>query len=301
MYPAQRSLFACLQYRLGIPVALVLLLAFAAPRIEAAEKFALKSNIALVVDQDTGEFLVSKSADKKVPIASLTKLMTALVVTDAQLPMDEVLEITREVVAAEKKSHSRLPVGTRLSRGDLMLLALMSSENRAAAALSQGYPGGRKAFIAGMNAKAKALGMKSTRFTDLSGLSEQNVSTARDLLRLVSAADSEAVIRRYTTQREATIRVRSRPLQFVNTNRLVRNPRDWDINLQKTGFTNAAGRCLVMRATTAKRRLSMVFLDSVGTLTRFADAQRVRKHLEHQATKRGGRPTKVATVKDASP
>lgn len=282
-YFAPRSPFSRLHGRLAVCAALLLLLVISPARTEAADKFALKSNIALVVDQDTGEFLVSKDVDKQVPIASLTKLMTALVVTDAKLPMDEVVEISREVVKAEKKSHSRLPIGTRLSRGDLMLLALMSSENRAAAALSQGYPGGRKAFIAAMNAKAKSLGMKSTRFTDLSGLSDQNVSTARDLLRLISAADSEPLIQRYTTQRDTTVRVGGRPLQFVNTNRLVRNAKNWDINLQKTGFTNAAGRCLVMRATTAKRRLSMIFLDSFGTLTRFADAQRVRTQLERQS------------------
>lgn len=298
----RRSWLTCKSSRHGLILALWVLLAFGPTLVQAADKLGLKSNIVLIVDQDTGEFLVSKNADKKVPIASLTKLMTALVVTDARLPMDEVLEITGDDVDREKRTHSRLAIGTRLSRGDLMLLALMSSENRAAMALSRGYPGGRKAFIAQMNAKAESLGMASTRFTDPSGISRQNVSTARDLLRLVSAAESEALIRRYSTQSEATVRVRGRPLKFVNSNRMVRNPRDWDIDLQKTGFTNEAGRCLVMRATTLKRKLSMVFLDSVGTLTRFADAARVRKHLERQARAQLRRPTKtaIATAADAA-
>jgi D-alanyl-D-alanine endopeptidase (penicillin-binding protein 7) len=263
---------------------------------KAPTSLTLKSNVALVVDQDTGEVLVSKNVDTVTPIASLTKLMTALVVTEAKQPTDEILEITKEDLDVEKHTTSRLNPGTRLSRSDMLLLALMSSENRAAMALSRNYPGGRKAFVARMNAKAKSLGMTSTHFTDPAGLSQQNVSTARDLLRLISAADSVDLIRRDSTRIEDTVMVRGRPLQFVNTNRLVRaESREWDIGLQKTGFTNEAGRCLVMRATTLERRLSMVFLDSVGTLTRFADARRVRQHLQRQqATRRGPVLTPVA-------
>lgn len=270
-------------------VGLSILLSLAPFQVQArraAEDLSLKSNAVLVVDQDTGESLFAKNADVPMPIASLTKLMTALVVVDARLPMDEILEITRDDVDREKNTRSRLPVGTRLSRGDFMLLALMASENRAAMALSRGYPGGREAFLARMNAKAQSLGMASTHFADAAGLSTLSVSTARDLLRLVSAADSQEIIRKDTTQTEATVRVRGTPLKFVNTNRMVRNNRDWDIELQKTGFTNEAGRCLVMRATTLNRKLSMVFLNSFGTLTRFADATRVRRHLELQAKRK---------------
>lgn len=270
----------------GLGVALTMVLAFGSQPSAAADDMGLKSNAVLVVDQETGESLVSKNADVVMPIASLTKLMTALVVIDGRLPMDEMLEISNDDVDRDKHTRSRLAVGTRLSRGDMMLLALMASENRAAMALSRGYPGGRQAFLVAMNAKAQSLGMKSTRFADAAGLSSQSVSTARDLLRLVSAADSQALIRRDTTQPEGTVQVRGRPLTFVNTNRMVRNSRNWDIELQKTGFTNEAGRCLVMRATTLDRRLSMVFLNSFGTLTRFADAARVRKHLEQQARTR---------------
>lgn len=281
--------------------ALLLLLvgALGTQRVEAAgDKFGLQSRIAVVVDQDTGEVLVAKNADQKVPIASLTKLMTALVVIEARLSMDEVITINRDDLATAKQSPSRLPVGAKLTRGQLLLLALMSSENRAAMAVTRGFPGGRGAFVARMNAKARELGMKSTRFSDPSGLSDLNISTARDLLRLVNAADGDKLIRRYSTQLETTVRVRGAPLKFVNTNRLVRNASEWDIDVQKTGFTNAAGRCLVMRATTAKRRLSMVFLDSYGTLTRFADAARVRKHLERQARK-PAKARKVASNADS--
>ncbi len=260
----------------------------------------LKSNVVVVVDQESGEILISKNADVKTPIASLTKLITALVVIDAHLPMGEVLEVSRDDVDRDKHTHSRLTVGTRLTRADMLLLALMSSENRAAMALSRGYPGGRQAFVMHMNAKAKTLGMVSTSFTDPSGLSSLNVSTARDLLRLVSAAETQALIRNYTTQPEALVQVRKQRLKFVNTNRMVRNSPDWDIELQKTGFTNEAGRCLVMRATTLNRKLSMVFLNSFGTLTRFADAARVRRQLQLEAEQLRRLPTKVATVSKAA-
>lgn len=244
------------------------------------DALALKSSAALVVDQDTGEALAAKNADTVLPVASLTKLMTALVVLEAGLPLDEVLDIGREDIDTHKNTHSRLKVGTRLSRDQLLLLALMSSENRAAMALSRHYPGGREAFIARMNAKALELGMASSRFADAAGLSSQSVSTARDLHRLVSAADQQPLIRKYSTQANATVRANGRRLTFSNSNRLIRKSGDWNIGLQKTGFTNEAGRCLVMQATVLGRRLAMIFLDSSGTLTRYADASRVRRRLE---------------------
>ena len=283
-FPMFRTRMRCLL--LVVPA----LLAFGPVVAHAAGELTLKSNAALVVDQETGEALIAKNADVVMPIASLTKLMTALVVVDARQPMEEVLEISNDDVDREKHTGSRLSVGTRLSREDMLLLALMSSENRAANALSRAYPGGRSAFIARMNAKAHELGMNSSHFADPAGLSVQTVSTARDLLRLVSAADVQALIRRDSTQTEETLRVRGRPMTFVNTNRLVRSGRDWDIELQKTGFTNEAGRCLVMRASTLNRKLTMIFLNSFGTLTRFADAGRVREHLERTATARLQRP-----------
>ena len=245
-----------------------------------AGEMGLASHAALVIDQDSGETLLAKNSDAEMPIASLTKLMTALVVVEAHLPLDEVLEISEEDVDREKNTHSRLTVGTDLTRGQMLLLALMSSENRAAMALSTNYPGGRKAFVAQMNAKAKALGMTSTHFADPAGLSSDSVSTARDLHRLVSAAYAQPLIRRDTTHEEETVLVGRRMQTFINSNRLVRYGADWDIGLQKTGFTNEAGRCLVMQVTLQGRRVAMIFLDSFGKLTRYADATRVRQQIE---------------------
>ncbi len=296
--PSPRLLQSRMPYLYGLILALSTLLVIAPAPAEAhaAGDLSLKSFAVLVVDQDTGEALISKNADVVVPIASLTKLMTALVVLDAHQPMDEVIEIGNDDLDREKHTRSRLVVGTRLSRSDMLLLALMSSENRAAMALSRSYPGGRAAFLVKMNAKARALGMNSSHFADPAGLSSETTSTARDLLRLVNAADAQPVIRDDSTQTDGTVLVRRHQMTFVNTNRMVRNNRDWDIELQKTGFTNEAGRCLVMRATTLNHTLSMVFLNSVGTLTRFADAKRVREHLEQHAPKPLQRATTVATA-----
>lgn len=242
---------------------------------------ALKSSAALVVDQDTGEMLAAKNADAVQPVASLTKLMTALVVLDSGLSLDEKLEITRDDIDRIKRTPSRLPIGTRLTRDELLLLALMASENRAALALSRHYPGGTRAFVAKMNAKAKALGMHHTRFSDAAGLSSGNLSSAHDLLVLMSAAGEHPLIRAHSTQPQYTLKVgKRRRLTFINSNRLVRRRGKWDIGLQKTGFTNEAGRCLVMQARVANRRLSMIFLDSVGKLTRYGDASRVRAGIE---------------------
>lgn len=292
-----RSLLTCVH-----GLVLIVAAAFAAGSAQAADSPALRSYAALVVDEDSGQAVISKNADVVLPIASVTKLMTALVVLDAHPAMDEVLEVGQEDVDLEKHTHSRLAVGTRLSRSDMLLLALMSSENRAAMALSRAYPGGRAAFVKQMNAKARALGMASSHFADPAGLSEESVSTAHDLARLVKAAYAQPLIRKDTTHTEQTVLVRRHLVKFVNTNRMVRHENaDWDIALQKTGFTNEAGRCLVMQATTLDRRLTLVFLNSSGTLTRFADARRVRQHLaRHPAAAPPATAKTVAVVKGTS-
>lgn len=239
-----------------------------------------KSRSVLVIDQDSGETVAMKNADAIMPIASLTKIMTAFVVIEAGQRRDEILRITSDDIDREKNTPSRLKVGTRLSRDDLLVLALMASENRAASALSRNYPGGRVAFMARMNSKARALGMTSTHFADPAGLSSRSVSTARDLHKLLTAANTQELIRDYTTRRQHTVRVGKRRQTFTSSNRLVQRAGDWDIGLQKTGFTNEAGRCLLMQVKVANRRLAMIFLDSFGKLTRYGDASRLRRGLE---------------------
>lgn len=243
------------------------------------DALALRSSVALVVDQNTGEVLFQKNASAVLPIASITKLMTALVVTEAHQPMDELLEITEDDRDFERNTGSRLRYGTMLTREDLLLLALMSSENRAASALGRNYPGGRPAFVVAMNRKARELGMNDTHYVDSNGLSSSNVSSAQDLAKIVMAAYKVPTIRQFTTTTEHTVNANGRSLHYVNTNRLVRGG-EWDIGLQKTGFINEAGRCLVMQANVHGRNVVMVFLDSAGNLTRFADATRVRNWLE---------------------
>ena len=245
----------------------------------ARDALSLKSNAALVVDQETNEVLFKKNEGAVLPIASLTKLMTGLVLTEANLPLDEIVTITQDDVDTEKGSSSRLRVGTQLSRGDLLHLALMSSENRAAHALGRTYPAGLPEFVRLMNAKAQTLGMKDTRYVEPTGLSSSNQSSAQDLVKLVDAAHQQPLLRELSTSTGYQVPVGNRLLQFNTTNRLVKNP-SWDIGLQKTGYISEAGRCLVMQTTVAGRRLIMVFLDSVGKLTRIADAERVRHWLE---------------------
>jgi D-alanyl-D-alanine endopeptidase (penicillin-binding protein 7) len=240
----------------------------------------LKSSVALVIDQDTQQVLFSKNPQAVLPIASITKLMTALVVTEANLPLDEVLSISQDDVDTEKGSRSRLMVGTQLTRGDMLLLALMSSENRAAHALGRHYPGGMDAFVAAMNGKAQLLGMTGTRYVEPTGLSSQNRASANDLARLVNAAYAHPIIRELSTSREAQVDIGNRQLQFRSTNGLVRSP-EWDIGLQKTGYISEAGRCLVMQAQLAGRKLIMVLLDSTGKYSRIGDAERIRKWLDH--------------------
>jgi D-alanyl-D-alanine endopeptidase (penicillin-binding protein 7) len=243
----------------------------------------LKSNAALVVDQETNEVLFKKNESAVLPIASLTKLMTGLVLTEANLPMDEIVTITQDDVDTEKGSSSRLRVGTQLSRGDLLHLALMSSENRAAHALGRTYPAGLPEFVSLMNVKAQVLGMRDTRYVEPTGLSSSNQSSAQDLVKLVDAAHQLPLLRELTTSTGYQVAVGKHLLQFNTTNRLVKNPA-WDIGLQKTGYISEAGRCLVMQTTVSGRRLIMVFLDSVGKLTRIADAERVRHWLEASAS-----------------
>jgi len=239
----------------------------------------LKSSVALVIDQDTHEVLLSKNDHAVLPIASLTKLMTGLLISEAQLPPDELITITQDDVDTEKRSGSRLSVGTTLPRGELLHLALMSSENRAAHALGRTYPGGLETFVSVMNAKAKMLGMKDTRYVEPTGLSSRNQSSAQDLALLVNAAYADSTVRQLSTSPEYQVEVGNRVLQFNTTNRLVKNP-DWDIGVQKTGYITEAGQCLVMQAKIAGRKLIMVFLDSAGKLSRIGDAERVRRWVE---------------------
>ena len=242
----------------------------------------LKSSVALVMDQDTNEILFGKNLQAVLPIASITKLMTALVVTEASLPLDEMLSVTQDDVDTEKGSRSRLTVGTQLSREKMLHLALMSSENRAAHALGRSYPGGLDAFVSAMNAKAQLLGMVDTRYVEPTGLSSKNQSSARDLATLVNAAHQHQIIRELSTSPEYQVAVGKRELMFRNTNGLVRSPA-WDIGLQKTGYISEAGRCLVMQAKMAGRKLIMVFLDSTGKYSRIGDAERVRRWIHDSA------------------
>jgi len=243
------------------------------------DQLELKSSVALVIDQDTREVLLSKNDLAVLPIASLTKLMTGLIVSEAKLPMDEMIAITQDDVDTEKGSSSRLRVGTSLSRGELLHLALMSSENRAAHALGRTYPGGTGTFVGLMNAKARELGMKDTSYVEPTGLSSRNQSSAHDLVSLVSFAYNDPVLRELSTSPGHSVAVGNRTLSYNNTNRLVKN-QNWDIGLQKTGYISEAGQCLVMQARIAGRKLIMVFLDSAGKLSRIGDAERVRKWVE---------------------
>lgn len=238
----------------------------------------LRSSVALVVDQDTEQVLFSKNAQAVLPIASITKLMTGLVVVEAQLPQDEVLTITQDDVDTEKHSGSRLAVGAQLTRAEMLHLALMSSENRAAHALGRHYPGGLDAFVAAMNRKARELAMNDTHYVEPTGLSSQNQSSAHDLALLVKEAYEHPLLRELTTSLETRVAVGKRVLEFRNTNGLVRSSH-WDIGLQKTGYISEAGRCLVMSAQMAGRKLIMVLLDSAGKYSRIGDAERLRHWL----------------------
>lgn len=245
------------------------------------DPLALQSNVAFVIDSSNSQVLFEKNANVALPIASITKLMTSLIVVEARQDMNEVLEITSDDVDREKNSGSRLRVGARMTRGNMLHIALMSSENRAASALGRNYPGGLPAFVAAMNAKAKALGMNDTRYVDANGLSSHNVASARDLAKLVIAAQRHPIICQYSTDSKYVVDTGGHPLQYANTNRLVTNP-GWEIGLQKTGYISEAGRCLVMQTKIEGRPVVMVFLDSKGKYSRLADASRIRKWLEGQ-------------------
>ena len=248
----------------------------------------LKSSSALVIDLGDGSTVYAKNTKNVVPIASITKLMTAMVVLDAGLPLDEPIIVDNADVDFLKHTHSRLGVGTALSRGEMLRLALMSSENRAAAALGRAYPGGLEAFIAAMNRKAVELGMWSTRFVDPTGLSSDNVSTAEDLVKMVKGAYDYALIRESTTtQAHEVATAAGRSLQFRNSNGLVQNP-TWEIGLSKTGYIVEAGRCLVMQAKIAARPVVIVLLDSWGKHTRIGDANRIKKWLESFSGRKPG-------------
>lgn len=251
---------------------------------ESPDPLALKSNVALVMDQETNEVLLAKNEGAVLPIASITKLMTALVVLEAQQPLDEMLTITSEDIDTEKHTGSRLAIGTKLTRGEMLHLALMSSENRAANALGRHYPGGLAAAVEAMNVKAKLLGMEDTRYVEPTGLSSSNQSSASDLARLVKVAYEVPLLRELSTSPEHQVRVGRRQMAFHTTNGLVRS-RSWDIGLQKTGYIAEAGRCLVMQAELAGRKLIMVFLDSAGKYSRIGDAERVRRWLTVSADK----------------
>nr|WP_244195903.1 D-alanyl-D-alanine endopeptidase [Paraburkholderia susongensis] len=247
---------------------------------ETPDALMLRSSVAYVIDQNSGEPLFDKNSRAVVPIASITKLMTAMVVLDSKAPMTEQIEVTDEDRDYEKNTGSRLSVGSVLSREDMLHIALMASENRAAAALSRYYPGGRPAFLAAMNAKAKQLGMTDTHFENPTGLTSMNVSSARDLVKMVNAAYQYPLIRRFSTDHSYEVYTGKRTLAYNSTNALVRNP-TWDIGLQKTGFINEAGECLVMQATIHGRPMVMVLLDSSGKYSRFADATRLRTWLDN--------------------
>jgi serine-type D-Ala-D-Ala endopeptidase (penicillin-binding protein 7) len=263
------------------------------------DELELKSSVALVIDQETSEVLLRKNDSAVLPIASITKLMTGLVISEAKLPMDEMLTITQDDVDTEKGSSSRLRVGTTLSRGELMHLALMSSENRAAHALGRTYPGGLSAFVEAMNQRAQLLGMADTRYVEPTGLSSRNQSSAQDLARLVATASQDKMLSELSTSPGYQVEIGRRTLQFNNTNRLVKNPA-WDIGLQKTGYISEAGQCLVMQAKVAGRKLIMVFLDSAGKLSRIGDAERVRKWVETNSPTGVPLPSTTSSVRQVS-
>jgi D-alanyl-D-alanine endopeptidase (penicillin-binding protein 7) len=247
--------------------------------LDDAQHLALQSSAALVLDQATGAILFEKNPNAVLPIASITKLMTAMVVLDAKPDLNEPLAIGEEDVDVLKGTRSRLKVGTQLAREEMLRLALMSSENRAAAALSRHYPGGREAFIAAMNQKAQVLGLVDTRFQDPTGLTAANVSSPRDLAKMVDAAHHYPLIREFSTTSEGEFSIAGRAQQFRNTNTLVKSP-TWEIGLSKTGYINEAGKCLVMQAWLNNKPTIIVLLDSWGKMTRIGDANRIKRWVE---------------------
>jgi serine-type D-Ala-D-Ala endopeptidase (penicillin-binding protein 7) len=261
---------------------LVLFVSVGFAQAQDVRKIALRSSSALVQDAGSGEMVYGKNTDVVVSIASITKLMTAMVVLDYGLDLDEEIVLAKEDAVRMKGSRSRLRTGLKLSRGELLLLSLMASDNRAAAALGHSYPGGLEAFVDAMNVKAALLDMEETRFVEPTGLSPANVSTASDLAKMVRAAHEYPLIREYSTKTRATVSASGRPLSYGNTNNLVRS-KYWDIELSKTGYISEAGRCLVMQVRLADKDLIVVLLDSWGKQSRIGDANRIRKWLESGA------------------
>lgn len=276
IHPERNPFVKMLRYLAGALLAGAALMAQAAPKVQE-----LASGSALLVDLKTNQILYSSNPDLQAPIASVTKLMTAVVVLDAKLPLDEQLDVVIRDVPEMRGIYSRVRLGSQLSRRDMLQLTLMSSENRAAASLAHHYPGGVPAFLAAMNAKAQALGMNHTRYRDPTGLSEGNVSTANDLVKLLKATQQYPLIGQFSSTREKTqaFRKPNYTLGFRNTNALVHKP-NWSIQLTKTGFTNAAGHCLVMRTQMAGKPVAFVVLDAFGKYTHMADANRLKKWLE---------------------
>lgn len=249
-------------------------------RLHKAASLKLQSHIALIFDEQTQLPLYNKNSSMIVPIASITKLMTAMVLLDAQLPMDESVNVTEDDLNRIRRARARLRVGMTLTRSEMLRLALMASENRAALALARSYPGGEVAMVAAMNDKARTLGMQNTRFFDPTGLDSDNVSTAQDLVKMVAAARNYNLIHQYTTSTSHSVEgLRGRAMRFSNTNPLVRNA-SWDIGLSKTGYISEAGLCLVMEANINQRPVIIVLLDSWGKRTRVGDANRIKKWIE---------------------
>ena len=253
--------------------------------LDASGMPVLGSSAFYVINQNTGEVLLERNAAAVLPIASITKLMTAMVVLESGQRLSEPLEITEGDIDRLKGTGSRLSLGTTLTREDMLHLALMSSENRAASALARNYPGGEAAFVEAMNVKARVLGLWNTRFHDSTGLNPGNVSSPRDLAKLVAASASFPLIREFSTSHERYVDINGRMLRFGNTNSLVRSP-EWAISVSKTGYISEAGRCLVMQTWLHQQPVVMVLMDSYGRYTRTADAKRVRKWLEQTATQR---------------
>jgi len=301
----------------GIAASLGLSQPAAAEREAAGAPPRLESNAVLVIDQEQGATIYAKNPRAIMPIASITKLMTAVVVLDAKQPLDEPIAVGYEDLDFIKGTHSRLGIGTVLSRGEMLKLALMASENRAASALGRSYPGGTSAFVAAMNRKAQDLGMRDTRFVDSTGLNPDNVSTAQDLVKLVEAGYQHTAIRDFTTSSSHLVAVdgssRNRVLSFNNSNGLVRAGQ-WDIGLSKTGYISEAGRCLVMQARIATKPVIIVLLDSWGKLSRLADANRIKQWIESDMgfvdnlpparsmmVRNSGRVSKVIRVRSLEP
>jgi len=275
-------------FALFFALALTVGFAQAEGRVQHVKSVLLRSSSALVIDADTGDIVISKNSEAVVPIASITKLMTAIVILDRGVDLEQRVVLSRDDVKTVKRSRSRLRTGTVLTRDELMMLALMASENLAAAALGRTYPGGMEAFVVAMNEKAAELDMRDSRFVEPTGLSPHNVSSARDLAKLVRAAHDYPLIREYSTREHGTVRSFGRPLAYRNTNGLVRSSY-WEIGLSKTGYISQAGRCLVMRVRLSSKDLIVVLLDSWGKQSRIGDANRIRQWLEKQHVATAGR------------